>query len=94
MYICVNMYMYVVVKLSTVSLKIGKFSLLMVYSLHLQLLKAKSQDYDSLAFDAERLYLSLYEPRHEKTNILLMRRQTQISFPVAAKLTSDFVFAT
>ena len=36
-----------------------------------------------------------YEPRHEKTNILHMRKKkTQISFAVTAKLISAFVFAS
>ena len=36
-----------------------------------------------------------YEPRHEKTNVLQMRKtKKQISFAVTAKLVSAFVFAT
>ena len=36
----------------------------------------------------------IFEPRHEKTNILHMQKKTQISFSVTAKLISAFVFAT
>ena len=39
------------------------------------------------------LYL-IYEPRREKTGFLHMRKQTQISFAVTAKLIGAFVFAT
>ena len=41
-------------------------------------------------------YASLpFEPRHEKTNVLHMRKtKTQISFAVTAKLSSAFLYAT
>ena len=40
-------------------------------------------------------FFTRYEPRHEKTNIMHMRKQkTQISFMVTSKLISAFVFAT
>ena len=35
---------------------------------------------------------TIFEPRHEKTSFLHMRKQTQISFVVTAKLISAFVF--
>ena len=38
--------------------------------------------------------LVAYEPRHEKTGFCILRKQTQISFAVTAKLISVFVFAT
>ena len=41
------------------------------------------------------LFVRSFEPRHEKTNVLHMRKtKTQISFAVSAKLISAFVFAT
>ena len=40
-------------------------------------------------------YMSQFEPRHEKTNILYMRKQRRRSASgVTAKLISAFVFAT
>ena len=40
-------------------------------------------------------FQAVYEPRHEKTGFLHMRKtKTQISFAVTAKLISAFVFAT
>ena len=44
---------------------------------------------------AQMWAMLLFELRHEKTNILHMRKtKTQISFAVTAKLISAFVFAT
>ena len=40
------------------------------------------------------LNVFVYEPPQEKTSILHMRKQRQISFAVAVKLISAFVFAT
>ena len=55
-----------------------------------------SKDSDQLGHPASVISLccALNEPRHEKTGFLHMRKQTQISFAVAAKLISAFVFTT
>ena len=41
------------------------------------------------------VFLSIYEPRHEKTGFFAYEEtKTQISFAVAVRLISAFVFAT
>ena len=44
--------------------------------------------------DHENTSANPFEPCHEKTRFLPMRKQVQISFAVTAKLISAFVFAT
>ena len=59
--------------------------------------QTKSTEYSPCFFGGIMLlqYLSLLEPRREKTGFLHMRKtKTQISFAVTAKLISAFVFAT
>ena len=59
--------------------------------------KARARIWQGLASwpESTMLKANLYEPRHEKTSFLHMRKlKTQISFAVTVKLISAFVFAT
>ena len=58
--------------------------------LHFSSAQAKCSCTEKIRQDEEKEKYILFEPYHEKTNILHMRKQAQISFAVNAKLIKSY----